>query len=98
MFGSLTTPRQFGTSRSMQPPPPDRPQGWTIYRNPLDAPGQYVTRRWSVMQNGSTQVRHDRIALYVGASLEAARDAVPPGAVCLGRHSTDDLVVVETWI
>jgi hypothetical protein len=78
---------------------PARPQqGWTIYRDPIDAPGQYVTRRWAVVSNGTVQVRHDRTALYVGTDLEAARRAVPACAVCLGRTSNDDVKVLETWV
>lgn len=95
----LTPTRPAGTSRSMQRPVrPETQQGWTIYRDPIDAPGQYVTRRWAVVSNGAVQVRHDRTALYVGTDLEAARGAVPACAVCLGRTSNDDVKVLETWI
>lgn len=70
-------------------------QGWTIYQNPRDFPGQYVTRRWVAV--GGEPI-NDPEPLYVGQSLQAAREVIPWDACCMNRQPDDDPVVLETWI
>jgi hypothetical protein len=62
-----------------------------VYDNPTDYPGKYVARLWDI-KNKPTNI------VVVKDSLEAVRKAIPEGMHRIGRHSTDDPVIVETWI
>lgn len=67
---------------------------FVIYRNPADYPDKVVVRRWSI---GAAQVTPDAAPLTLVDTVEAARAALPPGLVCLGREPGDDPVIVEVW-
>lgn len=71
-------------------------QGWTIYDHPLDHPEHFVVRRWWI-ESGNPNPVHSRETLLC-ATLDAARQAVPPWAHCVGRQTEDDPVIVETWL
>lgn len=68
---------------------------WTVYHNTSDYPGLYVVRRL-VLEPGGGMVK-DVQPSYVGASLDEARDAIPPGLYRQDRNPNDDPVIVEVW-
>lgn len=68
---------------------------WVIYFNPRDHPGKFVLRGQDAVQGGGVQ---PHLEAFVGDSLEEVRQALPPGLVWMPRHSSDDPVIVETWI
>jgi hypothetical protein len=68
---------------------------YTIYDHPLDIPTGWVVREWKIGPGGPPEVGE---LLIVAGSLEAARDAIPPGLFCLPRSPEDDPNVVETWL
>lgn len=70
---------------------------WVVYRNPLDYPGRFVTRCQYAIA-GTEEVRPCRVPSYVGGSLDEARDAIPPDAVCIGREPGDEIQIVEVWL
>jgi len=67
---------------------------WTIYEDPSDFPGKWVVRRFSI-RRGSAEA--DPEPMVVTDSLEAARNVIPKGAYCLGRHPEDDPAIYEVW-
>lgn len=66
---------------------------WTIYLNPLDAPGKFVLRPWTIRDGkpvpGEARIYED---------LDEARAQVPPGLSRLDRNPVDEPQVVESWI
>jgi hypothetical protein len=78
----------------------DEFESWTIYKDPLDYPGQYVTRRSVIKKDAEnkTQAVPDLKPLYVGSDLEAARAVVPYYAVRFFRHPDDDVAILELWL
>lgn len=86
MTGSSTAPRRL-TSALRQ---------YTIYFDPSDYPGLFVTRGWTV---DSTGPKPDVAPAVVTDTLEAARLAVP--CSCDFRvppHLEDDPKIVEVWL
>lgn len=83
----MTGPKYHGAARWLT--------FWTVYRRPRDFPGQFVVRRHFVLEDGSTRPDADAI---LAETLEAARAALPPGLVNLGRMAADDPVITEVWI
>lgn len=67
---------------------------YTIYDHPSDYPDKYVLR---VHHAAAGQTRSEAVACLFD-SLDAAREALPPGLVCVGREMGDDPVIVESWI
>lgn len=68
---------------------------WVVYREPSDYPGKYVVRcHWS-RPGGRIEVDPDCATFD---SLEAARDALPPGLFNMHRQPDDDPVIVEVWL
>lgn len=67
---------------------------WTIYDHPLDHPEHFVAREWRI----GPGVAEPTDVIVLCDTLEEARDAVPPGLVCLQRHPMDDPVIIETWL
>jgi hypothetical protein len=68
---------------------------YVIYENPSDFPGEFVVRRrWHII----TGIIQSGELLGRTKSLTEARNLLPPGLTCLQRHSTDDPVIVESWI
>ncbi len=66
---------------------------YNIYEHPLDAPNQYVVRRFEILPG---QVIPQE-ALYTN-TLEQARDLVPKGLVRVPRSKDDPPFFVETWL
>jgi hypothetical protein len=68
---------------------------YTGYENPRDFPGQFVVRRWLADAGG---VKCERRPFALGSTLESVRRLLPAGLHCLPRATTDDPVIVETWV
>jgi hypothetical protein len=68
---------------------------WTIYFNPADHPGQFVTRRCWI---GPGTITPDPVRFRVGKTLEEARTFVPWGCERLDRDPADEPQIVEVWI
>ena len=66
---------------------------FVIFERPLDYPGHFVVRRQFALRG--------RVGLDVvprlAASLEEARQLVPPGLYRQPRQDGDDAFIVETW-
>jgi hypothetical protein len=70
---------------------------WTIYR-PDDHPGLYIVRRWVISRSGGEPIG-DLDPIYIGPSLAAARQSLPPKAdTYLPRSPSDEPSIVETWV
>jgi hypothetical protein len=70
---------------------------FTIYHDPKDYPGQYVTRGWTVRPGGV--VEPDPIPVAVVCTLDVARRAVPPQCdFRIDRAAEDDPKIVESWL
>lgn len=67
---------------------------YTVYRDPLDYPGKFVVRRFTI---GPGVVTPMQPVFAVGDSLEAVRQRLPEGLMCSARCAEDDPVIVETW-
>lgn len=67
---------------------------WTIYERPSDHPDWFVVRCSKVTREG---VMPSPVA-SLAVDLEHARQAVPEGAVCIGRMPEDDPCIVEVWL
>lgn len=65
---------------------------FTIYDHPRDFPGGFVVREWDV-----TGAKIMPLTAWTAPTLEAARELVPPGLVCMA-DGADDPVIVETWL
>ncbi len=69
---------------------------YTIYRNPLDYPNNFVVRKYTV-EVGRITANID--LHFIGDSLEDARNSIPDiGLVRIERDENDALSIVETWI
>ena len=69
------------------------PPVWTIYDHPRDLPQHVVARRWRGLKADGPA--------HTFATIDAARafvQAQPGVDFCLGRASSDDPVIVESWI
>jgi len=66
---------------------------YTIFHNPEDAPGMFVTRRFEVVPEGGVPREG-----WLAASLEEARVGIPPGLALFDRNEEDHPSVVESWI
>jgi hypothetical protein len=73
---------------------PDTLSIYTVYADPVDFPGKFVWRRFTVCPRGLT--RTDDVA--VADTLEACRKTLPPGLHCLNRDPSDDPAIVESWV
>jgi hypothetical protein len=76
-------------------PGPKQLRTYTIYVDPLDAPGVYVVRGFTITSGESIP---DPDPTAVVDSLDEARAALPPGLYSLGREPSDHPSIVETWI
>jgi hypothetical protein len=71
---------------------------WVIYEDPSDYPGMYVVRRFKIGRaDGKSVIVEDPEPMIVTDSLDQAREVIPAGAYCLGRHPDDDPVIYEVW-
>lgn len=64
---------------------------YTIYKNPHDFPNKFVVRKFNL------DVPLEP-AVFIGDTLEEARNAIPPGLICMPRHAMDKPHIVECWI
>ena len=76
----------------LEPPPLEM---YTVYHCPLDFPGHYVVRRFTVSQGRPIA---DLTPLIVTTSLQDARRAIPRGLTHFPRAPTDDPAILETWL
>lgn len=67
---------------------------WTVYESPSDFQGLWVVRRWVAEPGGLVR---DPDPWFVGATLEAARESLPPDLYRQGRQPDDDPTIVEIW-
>lgn len=69
---------------------------WTIYYDPRDYPGKYVTRRHDIFRdNRPPQASREH---YVGNTLDEVRARIPLGLVRLLRSEGDEPQIVECWV
>lgn len=69
---------------------------YTIFRDPLDAPGKFVVRGFSIVRGQANAVPDEKG--YAVDSLEHARTLVPGGLFRLGPSAEDHATVVESWV
>lgn len=67
---------------------------YTIYAHPRDFPLGFMVRAWHIVR-GEEHPQPGKGKGYV--SIEAARDSIPEGLVCIARVPDDDPCIVETW-
>lgn len=67
---------------------------YCITYNPSDHPGKYCCRILEATAKGV----FPKELIAVEDTLDACRVKIPEGLICLGRHPTDDPVIVETWM
>lgn len=64
---------------------------YCIYKNPSDYPDKFVVRRW----DGLTP---ETLPLMVSDTLDEARIVIPVGLTKIGRHDTEDISILESYI
>lgn len=67
---------------------------WVIYDHPRDYPDAFVVRRHDVYRGSTSQPTGE---YYLAASLEEARQYVPPGLFYQPRYEQDDACIAEVW-
>lgn len=67
---------------------------YAVYSHPKDYPNGYVVRRFEI---SGALAEATQEASYA-PTLEALRELIPPGLMCLPRHVDDDPTIVETWL
>jgi hypothetical protein len=67
---------------------------YTIYHNPRDYPGKFVVREFLVFPGNSVPGK----VLGVAETLKEARLLVPYGLCNMGRETSDQPQIVETWL
>ncbi len=71
---------------------------YTIYKNPLDYPKDFVVRRHLVSGKGSIP---DLTWYFIKDTLDDARSELArrvPGLMSLGREAQDEPQIVESWV
>lgn len=77
---------------------------FTIYDHPKDYPNSWVVRRSYVPPPGEDgdgdgfEPIHDLHPWSLKATLDEARDSIPPGLAVVDRHPGDDPVIKEVWL
>jgi hypothetical protein len=66
---------------------------WTIYRHPLDYPGSYVARLFTLDAPTEHVLVSDTLDHLRAMLLDAY-----PGLVCICRSENDEPQIVETWL
>jgi hypothetical protein len=69
---------------------------YTIFRDPLDAPGKFVVRGFSIVRGEPSPVPDAKG--YAVDSLEHARALVPRGTFRIGPSTEDHGTIVESWV
>lgn len=65
---------------------------WAIYQSPLEYPGKFIARPWSVKDAAPFRSH------LVADTLAEIQGKMPPGLVRIGGIDKDDPVIVETWM
>lgn len=65
---------------------------YAVYDHPEDHPDSWVVREWSVYSDTHP------LECKIFATLDEARESLPPGLALLERNEDDDPVIFETWI
>lgn len=68
---------------------------YVVYENPLDYPGLYVVRKWTVGKDGPVP---NEKPLKVHGLLSVVHEAIPKGLAPVLRDPQDDLCIKEIWI
>ena len=69
---------------------------WTLYDNPLDAPGMFVLRRFECRPDGEYGPTDD---MFASTEFEDLRDIMRDrGLYCIGRSQDDEPQIVECWL
>jgi len=73
--------------------------GYTIFKDPKDAPGHYVVRGWDI-EAGRTIHSAEAIATPISDKALAAlrQSLVEMGLTCVNRQLDDDPCIVESWV
>jgi hypothetical protein len=69
---------------------------FAVYERPKDFPCKYVVRLWQINRDIKKTLPTPYCA--VKDTLEEARNAMPHNLYRFGRDSSDDPVIIETWI
>jgi len=74
--------------------------GYTIFKDPKDAPGHYVLRGWDIGEGGEVLHTAEAVATPISdLALETLRKTmIEMGLICFPRSPDDDPVIVESWI
>lgn len=76
-------------------------ESYAIYEEPLDYPGKFVVRRWTVVPpagDGKTKLLQDDAPTAICLTLAQARQAIPNGLTPIKKLPGDDPHLVEVWI
>jgi len=66
----------------------------TVYKSPLDYPGQYVARLWRILPG-----RAEPTPITITAeTLDGLREKKPANMTIFDRAENDDPTIVESWI
>jgi hypothetical protein len=68
---------------------------YTVYDHPKDYPHEYVVRRFEIRPN---EVTGTAIYAHAATLAEVRRPLRGMGLSRIGRHESDDLVIVEVWL
>jgi len=74
----------------------DAMETYTVYFNPTDYPGRYVVRRFWL--GIAPEPVADQDWFFVGDSLVAVRERVPPHCIRFNRYPDDEPQIVEWWV
>ena len=66
----------------------------TVYRSPLDYPGQYVARLWRILPGKAEPTP----TVIIAETLEVLRGKIPVNMTIFGRNENDDPAIVECWM
>jgi len=66
---------------------------WVVYDRPTDFPENVIARMWLTLP----RCEPTSVAV-IGGTVDAVRDALPPGLVRLDRNPGDEPQIVEVWL
>lgn len=69
---------------------------FVVYEHPKDFPGKYVVRLWQIDRENN--ITEPTSYCVVKDTLKEIREALPCNLYRFGRDSSDDPVIIETWI
>jgi hypothetical protein len=84
-----------GKPTELHDPGPPEMSHWVIYHGAKEhPPGAWVVRRWDIYRAALVPT----LEVHECASLEEARDRVPPSQCLMARSPEDNPAIVEVWI